>query len=323
MKLWKICSILALGAGLLVSCGEDDVLDIATHNVTLTVTPTAQKIATDGSATFTFSVNVISQLTGQEDISKYTATLSFEATGGSVSPASATTDKNGNVSVTFTTPDPQGFTGGTVKGTVKKVQEDKKDGLFQQGDLASATADVLPLDAKDPVTGDEPVDEGLKKANKLGGNEFVIDGKKQVIGEWEDDYIWFGVKKDETGTTRVIYIDFCREHPEYASVSGGCIHITPDMLGKEIDMLADKTGLAWMNLWTLQDPTKPYNSDTNPEFSFSTGDENGKAKLEKAIVKFSQDSQTGACSALAYFKSKDGKEAYCKVNAVMSDPWQQ
>ena len=206
MKLWKICSILALGAGLLVSCGEDDVLDIATHNVTLTVAPTAQKIATDGSATFTFSVNVISQLTGQEDISKYTATLSFEATGGTVSPASATTDKNGTISVTFTTPDPQGFTGGSVKGTVKKVQENKQDGLFQQGDLATATASVLPLDAEAPVTGDEPIE----KAKKLKDNTYSIQkkGGEVVVYDLPQEYSkWYVGTSWMDGTKQCVHIE--------------------------------------------------------------------------------------------------------------------
>ena len=218
MKLWKICSILALGAGLLVSCGEDDVLDIATHNVTLTVAPTAQKIATDGSATFTFSVNVISQLTGQEDISKYTATLSFEATGGTVSPASATTDKNGTVSVTFTTPDPQGFTGGSVKGTVKKVQENKQDGLFQQGDLATATASVLPLDAEDPVTGEEPIE----KAKKLKDNTYSIQkkgGDVQVFNLPQEYSKWYEGTSWMDGTKLCIHVE-CMDEDEELMTQG-------------------------------------------------------------------------------------------------------
>ncbi|MBO4341309.1 MAG: hypothetical protein J5835_07780, partial [Bacteroidales bacterium] len=75
-------------------------------------------------------------------------------------------------SVTFTTPDPQGFTGGTVKGTVVKVKEDAKDGVFQQGNLATATATVLPLDAEDPIG----------KAKKLKDNTYVV----QKVGGTED-----------------------------------------------------------------------------------------------------------------------------------------
>ena len=207
MKLWKICSIFALTAGLFVSCGEGDVLDIATHTATLSVAPTAQKIASDGSATFTFSLSVLNGLSGQaEDVSHYTATISFEATGGTVSPASATTDARGTVSVTFTTPDPQGFTGGTVKGTVKKVQEDKKDGLFQQGDLATATASVLPLDAEDPVTGEEPIE----KAKKLKDNTYSIQkkGGEVVVYDLPQEYSqWYVGTSWMDGTKQCVHIE--------------------------------------------------------------------------------------------------------------------
>ena len=212
MKLWKICSILALGAGLFVSCGEGDVLDIASHTVTLAVAPTAEKIAPDGSATFTFSISVLSGLSGQaEDVSHYTATISFEATGGTVSPASATTDKNGTVSVTFTTPDPQGFSGGTVKGTVKKVQEDKTDGLFQQGDLATATASVLPLDAEDP--GEGPIE----KAKKLKDNTYSIQkkgGDVQVYNLPQQYSQWYVGTSWMDGTKQCIHVECMDEDEE-------------------------------------------------------------------------------------------------------------
>ena len=212
MKLWKFCSILALGAGLFVSCGEGDVIDIASHTVTLAVAPTAEKIAPDGSASFTFSISVLSGLSGQaEDVSHYTATISFEATGGTVSPASATTDKNGTVSVTFTTPDPQGFTGGTVKGIVKKVQEDKKDGLFQQGDLATASASVLPLDAEDP--GEGPIEKAKKlkdntySIQKKGGDVFVYD-LPQRYSSWYVGTSWMD------GTKQCIHVECMDEDEE-------------------------------------------------------------------------------------------------------------
>ena len=212
MKLWKICSILALGAGLFVSCGEGDVIDIASHTVTLAVAPTAEKIAPDGSASFTFSISVLSGLSGQaEDVSHYTATISFEATGGTVSPASATTDKNGTVSVTFTTPDPQGFTGGTVKGIVKKVQEDKKDGLFQQGDLATASASVLPLDAEDP--GEGPIE----KAKKLKDNTYSIQkkGGDVLVYNLPQQYSsWYVGTSWMDGTKQCIHVECMDEDEE-------------------------------------------------------------------------------------------------------------
>lgn len=97
-------------------------------NDKLTVSP--------ASFTFTLTLTKGNKVIDLKD-REFTATISFEATGGSVSPASATTDEKGQVTVTFTTTDPKGFSGGTVKGTVKKVEG--KD-AFQQGNLATATA---------------------------------------------------------------------------------------------------------------------------------------------------------------------------------------
>ena len=213
MKLWKFCSILALGAGLFVSCGEGDVIDIAGHTVTLAVAPTAEKIAPDGSASFTFRISVLSSLSGQvEDVSHYTATISFEATGGTVSPASATTDASGSVSVTFTTPDPQGFTGGTVKGVVRKLQGDKFVGeVFQQGDLATATASVLPLDAEDP--GEGPIEKAKKlkdntySIQKKGGDAHVYDLPQQY-SSWYVGTSWMD------GTKQCIHVECMDEDEE-------------------------------------------------------------------------------------------------------------
>ena len=211
MKISKFLTVFALAAGVFVSCGEGDVQEIASHSAKLIVVPGSQKIAADGSASFTFSVSLLSGLSGQaEDISHYTATISFEATGGSVSPASATTDATGSVSVTFTTPDPQGFTGGTVRGTVKKIEEDKKDGLFQQGDLATATADVLPLNAE---TGEEPIE----KAKKLKDNTYSIQkkgGDVQVYNLPQEYSNWYVGTSWMDGTKQCIHVECMDEDEE-------------------------------------------------------------------------------------------------------------
>ncbi|MBO4741443.1 MAG: hypothetical protein J5605_07365, partial [Bacteroidales bacterium] len=185
--------------------------------------------------------------------------------------------------------------------------------------IASATAKVLPLNGEEPGGGDVISDEGLKKADQLNDNQFVIDGKTQTIGEWEDDYVVYGVKKDQ-GVTRVIYIDFTKEHPENSSVSGGMIHVTPELLGQEIDLLTNENNQVFAQLWTLKDINQGYNSETNPEVSLATYRD--KENLAKATMKFNQDPQTGACSALVYMKTKEGQEAYCKIKATTSDPWQ-
>ena len=335
MKTMKMFAIVAMTAALAMSCnnnsGEVQTPEEDDYNAALTASPASQKIAADGTAPVTFNFVMNSGKIMVDAGKKYTATISFEATGGTVSPASASTDANGSVTVTFTTPDPKTFTGGTVKGTIIKVKEnDKTDGLFQQGSLATATATILPLDADEPEQPEEPgselVDDGLKKANSLKDNVYVIDGKTIGVedlpeGEGMRDYIVYGEKKDSEGVTRVFFIEFGKEHPEYATVGGGMIHIAPDQIGKEIDMLSeDPDGVAWMNLFSLKDVNQGYNAETNPSTDFGTGGDEARALLDKATCKISKNSD-GSYTALAYFKTKDGKEAYFKMKATREANW--
>ena len=208
MKLLKFISILALAAGLGASCSQLEISkeDLAGHIAGLSASPSAQKIATNGTASVTFSFSFKSGSGIAENVKNFTATIAFEATGGSVSPASATTDENGNVTVVFTTPDPQSFSGGTVKGTIKKVQQNTKDGIFQQGDLASATAEILPLSADDPVVGDEPI----KKAQELKDNTYSVQkkGGEVYVYDLPQEYSqWYVGTSWMDGTKQCIHVE--------------------------------------------------------------------------------------------------------------------
>ena len=159
MKLFNLIPLLAIAA-LFAGCTPDVV--VGNHEDVLTVSPSEQKISADGTASFTFTFKLLkpSNNNVKEPVdlkeTKTVATIHFEATGGTVNPASATTDENGNVTVTFTASNPESFTGGTVKGIVKRVKGKAAD---QQGNLAMATANVLPL-----AGGGDPI----KKAEALG-----------------------------------------------------------------------------------------------------------------------------------------------------------
>lgn len=212
MKLFKFFMLTALVAGLSVSCNETNV-QIGSCTAGLTAEPGSQKIAKDGTAAVTFTFDFKNPNGVVLDLSKYTATLSIEATGGSVNPTSATTDARGTVTVVFTTPDPQNFTGGTVKGTIKKVHENAKDGLFQQGDLATATAQILPLDAVDPPVVEEvPIRQAEKlkdntySVQKKGGEVYVYDLPQQY-SKWYVGTSW------TDGTKQCVHIE-CLDEDE-------------------------------------------------------------------------------------------------------------
>jgi hypothetical protein len=128
-------------------------------------------------------------------------------------------------------------------------------------------------------------------------------------------------KTDSETNQSVVCIEFCKEHPVYYTVGGGVVHVTPDMIDKEVDMLKEQPdGMVWMNLFTLKDINQGYNSETNPETSVSAGSTEGNAKLEKATCKVTRNAD-GTYTALAYFRTKDGKEAYCKMQAKVRAFW--
>lgn len=192
----------------------------------------------------------------------------------------------------------------------------------------AATAHITIIDGgggggEGPGGGGDIKDEGLKKADKLKDNTYVVDEKEITVddireGEDIHDYIYHGEKKDN-GETKVIFIEFEKGDPINYTTGGGTIHVTPDQIGKEIDMLKDKSGMTWMYLFSLKDPSQGH-SENNPSISYSTSDDEGKAELEKAICKMTRNDD-GSLTALAYFKSKDGKEAYCKFKAIAKAPW--
>jgi hypothetical protein len=195
----------------------------------LTVSPTSQKIAEDGTATFTFTLSVVFPNKKEVDFKDNTATISFTATGGSVSPSSGTTDANGKVTVTFTATDAKSFTGGTVTGVVKKVEG--KD-LFQQGNLATATAQVLPLDAEEPPV---VVDEPIKKAEALKDNTYSVQkkgGEAQVFDFPPEYSQWYVGPGYMDGTKQVVHVELMDEDKEQMTMGWLSGEIPPEVANK-------------------------------------------------------------------------------------------
>ena len=211
MKLYHFLPILALAAGMIAGCvpPEGDSYANKETEDNLTVSPNAKKIAEDGTATFTFTLSVVFPGGREVNFENNTATISFSATGGSVGPSSATTDADGKVTVTFTATDAKSFTGGTVTGVVKKVEG--KD-LFQQGNLATATAQVLPLDAEEPGGGNV-----IEQAEKLKDNTYSIQkkGGEVHVYDFPQQYSnWYVGSSWMDGTKQCIHVELMDEDPE-------------------------------------------------------------------------------------------------------------
>ncbi len=189
MKILRyLIPVLAIGAGLFVSCEKENYLENTL--AMLTVNPASQKISESGTASFTFSANLSNP--GWEsytaDYKTIKVNITFSATGGSVSPSSAVTDSEGKITVTFTATDPKNFTGGTVKGTVVSVQDGSNDPVSISS--SSATAEVLPLDGGTPGGNDAPI----KKAESLKENTYSIQkagGETSVYSLPQEYSSWY------------------------------------------------------------------------------------------------------------------------------------
>lgn len=268
----------------------------------LTPSPASQEIEKGTTAAIIYKLERYTSKTGE-----WTGfggqTVEFEATGGSVAPTSGVTAQDGTVAITFTPEDDA--TEGKVTGSTAGKDPDP------WSKISSATVKIKSEDGGGE--GGEILDEGLKKADKLKDNVYVIDEKEYDLTGEEDYAYW---SKGSTGSG--YNIDFCKEHPEYATVGwGGIFNITDEMVGKEIDYLAEKANgneTLYVSLGTFVDPSAGWEAPNNMiEFN----DDN--LTEAKFMIK---DNGDGTMSAIAYLKSTDGHEGWFKLKATKS-PWGQ
>ena len=267
----------------------------------LTPSPASQEIEKDATAAIIYKLERYTSKTGE-----WTGfggqTVQFEATGGTVAPTSAVTAQDGTVAITFTPEDET--TEGKVTGSASGKDPDP------WGKVSSATIKIKSDEGGDDLV---IVDEGLKKADKLKDNVYVIDEKEYDL-TGEEDYAYWSVGSTGSGYN----IDFCKEHPEYATVGwGGIFNITDEMVGKEIDYLAEKANgneTLFVSLGTFVDPSAGWEAPNNMiEFN---ADDLTEAKF---MIK---DNGDATMSALAHLKSTDGHEGWFKLKATKS-PWEQ
>lgn len=260
-----------------------------------------------GAASLTFELSAVNGATAELYQNIPGRVVYLTPSNGTCAP-SVSTNEVGRMTVAFQLVDLE------QQGTVEALYTYKVNG---------AEKSTLALGIVEPLEEDDIQDEGLKKANKLKDNVYVVNDNEVEVedlpeGEGMRDYIVYGAKKDN-GETKVLFLEFCKEHPVYATVGGGTIHIRPDQLGKEIDMLKeDPNGLCWMNLFSLKDVNQGYNPETNPDTSFSAPSSNNDMAIAKC--KFTQNSD-GSLTGIAYFKKKDGTEGYFKMKATRKANW--
>ena len=217
----------------------------------------------------------------------------------------ATTGKDGKAPATFKIKDFAKFKGVKIKAkaTVKysngeKVVETtvqvKSDGTLDDGNGSGGDDDIK--------------DNDLKKAKKLDDNTYVIDDKVTKLDGPEDEMVWTTYEDNEGNKTNSLY--WFKEDPVYYTTAWGTIYgFTEDMFGEEI-YWSDGSGLS-INLGAFIDPSAGYNESNVIEFT--------SENIEKAVFKLTKNAD-GSIDALAYFRSKGGKEGAFKVKAKPAPP---
>ena len=151
--------------------------------------------------------------------------------------------------------------------------------------------------------GDEISDKDLKKANELGLNTYMIDGKVTKL-DGPDDMIEWSVTEDIEGN-RFNAVNWFKEDPVYYTTAWGTIYGFPDdMFGEEM-YVSEGSGMS-ISFGAFIDPAGGY-TETNV-IDFTT------ENIQKAVFRLCKEAD-GGIFAIAFVRSKDGKEGMFKVKA--------
>ncbi len=233
---------------------------------------------------------------GKLDNINYMPKVDFVAEGGAVSPPNMTekavVSADGKLTVTFT-PDENAAEGKVI---AKPLVE------FYQVKWTDNSAAHITIKGGGGG-GDDIKDNDLKKAKKLDDNTYVIDDKVTKLDGPDDEMVWTTYEDNEGNKTNSLY--WFKEDPVYYTTAWGTIYgFTEDMFGEEI-YWSDGSGLS-INLGAFIDPSAGYNESNVIEFT--------SENIEKAVFKLTKNAD-GSIDALAYFRSKGGKEGAFKVKA--------
>ena len=171
----------------------------------------------------------------------------------------------------------------------------------------AATAHITIIDegggGGESPCGDEISDKDLKKANELGLNTYMIDGKVTKL-DGPDDMIEWSVTEDIEGN-RFNAVNWFKEDPVYYTTAWGTIYGFPDdMYGEEI-YVSEGSGM-FISFGAFIDPAGGY-TETNV-IDFTT------ENIQKAVYRLCKEAD-GGIFAIAFVRSKDGKEGMFKVKA--------
>ena len=229
--------------------------------------------------------------------------ITFTAENGSCTPDWMETNDEGIVQAKFTPA--ADATQGTLTGSCTIVLDEKTHLSWSQ----SKTANITITDGSGGGGGgDDPCgggisDSDLKKAYELEQNTFKIGGKVTKL-DGPDDMIEWSVTEDIEGN-RFNAVNWFKEDPVYYTTAWGTIYGFPDdMYGEEI-YVSEGSGM-FISFGAFIDPAGGY-TETNV-IDFTT------ENIQKAVYRLCKEAD-GGIFAIAFVRSKDGKEGMFKVKA--------
>ena len=234
--------------------------------------------------------------------------ITFTAQNGSCVPEWMDTNENGIAMTNFEPAEDATY--GTVEG-ICKIILDPTTGLDWR---SSAPALVTIIDdgggggggGEGPGGGGDIKDNDLKKADKLDDNSFVIDDKVTKLDGPEDQIEW-SVTEDIEGN-RFNALNWFKEDPVYYTTGWGTIYgYTDDMFGEEI-YWSDGSGMS-ISFGAFIDPSAGYSETNVIDFN--------KENIQKAVFRLTKNAD-GTIDAIAFVRSKDGKEGAFKVKATQA-----
>lgn len=229
--------------------------------------------------------------------------VNFTAENGTSNPEWMQADDDGLTHATFIPA--ADATEGTLTGSISIEINDKIK--LTWADAAHITI------VDDGGGGDDPCggvisDNDLKKAYELEENTFKI-GDKVTKLDGPEDMIEWSVNEDIEGN-RYNAVNWFKEDPVYYTTAWGTIYGFPDdMYGEEI-YVSEGSGMS-ISFGAFIDPSAGYNETNVIDFN--------SENIQKAVFRLCKDADSNIY-AIAFVRSKDGKEGMFKVKAKPAAP---
>lgn len=221
----------------------------------------------------------------------------------------ATSGKDGKAPAIFKVKDFAKFKGVKIKAKATVKYSDGEKVVETTAKVNSdGTLDTGSGDGGNDPCGGGISDSDLKKAYELEQNTFKI-GDKVTKLDGPEDMIEWNVTENNEGQ-KFNSLNWFKEDPVYYTTAWGTIYGFPDdVFGEEI-YVSEGSGM-FISFGAFIDPSAGYNETNVIDFN--------SENIQKAVYRLCKDAD-GNIYAIAFVRSKDGKEGMFKVKAKPAAP---